>query len=105
VTMSGLAIIVLIGRFWRRGTWQGALAALAVTPSVSLATLLAPVKAGYLNNAVIPALAGVIAHILVSLLTPRTSPGFDEVVETMNRQRQAVEGGPRVVKSHKAHAR
>jgi len=91
VTMSGLAIIVLIGRFWRRGTWQGALAALVVTPSLSLVLLSVSAKAAYLSNAVIPSLAGVIAHILVSLLTPRTTPNFDEVVETMNRQRQAVE--------------
>jgi solute:Na+ symporter, SSS family len=92
VTMGGLAIIVLVGRFWRRGTWQGALAALVVTPAVSLTLMLASAKAGYLNDAIIPTLAGIIAHILVSVLTPRTSPSFEHVVEAMNRQRQLVEG-------------
>lgn len=92
VTMSGLAIIILLGRFWRRGTWQGALAALIVTPVVSLAVMFAPAQVGYLNNAVVPTLAGIVAHVAVSLLTPRTSPGFDEVVETMNRERETIEG-------------
>jgi solute:Na+ symporter, SSS family len=92
VTMGGLAIIVLVGRFWRRGTWQGALAALAVTPAVSLALMFFPGVAGDLNNAIIPTLAGIVAHSLVSSLTPRTSPSFEQVVEALTRQRQAVEG-------------
>ena len=37
LTMSGLGVIILLGRFWKRSTWQGALAALITTPAVSLA--------------------------------------------------------------------
>jgi len=92
VTMSGLAIIILIGRFWKRGTWQGALATLVVTPIASLAVMFAPARLGYLNNAVIPTLIGILAHVVVSLLSPPTTPGFDQVVETMNRERRALEG-------------
>jgi solute:Na+ symporter, SSS family len=93
VTMSGLAIIILIGRYWRRGTWQGALAALVVTPVVSLAVMFAPARMGFLDNAVIPTIAGVIAHFVGSLLTPPTLPSFEQVVEQMSRERQAVEDG------------
>ena len=93
VTMSGLAIIILMGRYWPRGTWQGALAALVVTPAVSLAVMFAPPRMGFLNNAVIPTLAGVIAHFAVSLLTPPTLHSFDQVVEKLNHERQAVEDG------------
>lgn len=91
LTMSGLAIIILIGRFWRRSTWQGALAALVVTPIASLAVMFSPARAGFLNNAIIPAFVGMFAHVIVSLLTPPTSPGFEQVVEMMNRERRAVE--------------
>jgi solute:Na+ symporter, SSS family len=93
VTMSGLAIIILMGRYWSRGTWQGALAALVATPVVSLAVMFVPARAGFLNNAVIPTIAGIITHVAVSLLTPPTLPSFEQVVEKMNRERQAVEGG------------
>jgi SSS family solute:Na+ symporter len=50
VTMSGLAIIILVGRFWRRATWQGALTALIVTPLVSLTAMFFFPKAAW-NNA------------------------------------------------------
>jgi SSS family solute:Na+ symporter len=99
VTMSGLAIIILLGRFWRRGTWQGALAALIVTPVVSLAVMFAPAQFGYLDNPVVPTLAGIFAHVAVSLLTPRTLPGFDQVVEAMNRERETVEGEREILPS------
>ncbi len=92
ITMSGLAIIILMGRFWRRGTWQGALAALIATPVVSLAVTLVPSQVGFLNNAIVPTLAGIISHVIVSLLTPPTSPGFEQVAEALNCERRAVEG-------------
>lgn len=91
ITLSGLAIIILVGRFWRRGTWQGALAALVVTPIASLAIMFAPAQEGFLNNAIIPTLVGIVAHVAVSLCTPPTSPSFAQVVEIMTRERRAVE--------------
>lgn len=94
ITLSGLAIIILVGRFWRRGTWQGALAALVGTPIASLAVMFAPARLGFLNNAVVPTLAGIVAHIVVSLFTPPTSPSFEQVAEMMSRERLAVEGEP-----------
>jgi solute:Na+ symporter, SSS family len=93
ITMSGLAVIVILGRFWKRATWQGALAALAVTPSVALTLLFAlPPSAKNWNNAAIPALAGILAHLLVSSLSPPQQRGFAEVAESLTRQRQAIEG-------------
>jgi SSS family solute:Na+ symporter len=91
VTMSGLAIIIVLGRFWRRVTWQGALAALIVTPAVSLAAMFFFPKSLW-NNAVILALPGLLAHVLVSLLTPRPTRTFEAVAEALNRERQGIEG-------------
>ncbi len=91
ITLSGLAVIILLGRFWPRSTWQGALAALIATPAASLAVMFASGKMGFLNNALIPTLTGAVVHVVVSLLTPPTSPGFEEVVKIMHQERSEVE--------------
>jgi SSS family solute:Na+ symporter len=91
VTMSGLAIIIVLGRFWRRATWQGALAALIVTPTVSLAALRFFPDSVW-NNAVLLALPGVAAHVLVSCLTPPSARSFEQVAEGLNRERRNIEG-------------
>jgi solute:Na+ symporter, SSS family len=93
LTMSGLGVIILLGRFWRRSTWQGALAALITTPTVSLALMSVPAIKQHLGDATIPATAaGVLAHVVVSLLSPRPSLTFEEVAETLSREREAIEG-------------
>jgi len=90
LTMSGLAIIILVGRFWRRATWQGALAALIATPAVSVGCSFYFSKS--LPNPSIPAtLGGVLALVLVSLVTPPTATSFEQVAETLARQRQEIE--------------
>ena len=94
ITLSGLAVIILVGRFWNRSTWQGALAALIATPIASLAVMFAPATMSFLDNAVIPTLAGAIVHIVVSMLTPPTSPGFNQVAMIMHQERLAVETEP-----------
>ncbi|HUA68494.1 MAG TPA: hypothetical protein VMA13_08095, partial [Candidatus Saccharimonadales bacterium] len=90
VTMVGLAIIVVIGRFWRRATWQGAMSALIVTPLLSLTAMLFFSKAAW-NNTVILVIPGVVVHFIVSLLTPRTELSFTEVAAALNRERQKIE--------------
>jgi SSS family solute:Na+ symporter len=86
LTMSGLALILLLGRFWKRATWQGALAALIATPLVSLVAM------KFLDNPMLPAaLGGTVALVVVSLLTPPSRRGFDEVAAEMTRQRQHIE--------------
>jgi len=89
LTMSGLGVIILLGRFWKRATWQGALTALAVTPLVSIAIL----ALNIMSNPTLPAtLAGAVVQVVVSLLTPPSPRTFEEVAEAMTRERQAVEG-------------
>lgn len=93
VTLSGLAIIILMGYFWKRATWQGALAALAVTPAVSLALMFGTGHSGVGTNPTIPAaLAGALALIGVSMVTKRERRTFEEVAKNMAHERQSVEG-------------
>lgn len=90
LTMSGLAVIILVGLFWKRATWQGALAALVTTPVVSLAVMWIPTDAAFWNNPIIPAtLSGLFAHVAVSLLTPAPTRSFEETVELLRGEREA----------------
>jgi SSS family solute:Na+ symporter len=97
VTMSGLAIIVLLGRFWPRATWQGALAAQIITPAISLIAIFWgkniitawPQAAAY-NNAVFLAVPGVIAHVVVSLLSPKPKRSFAEVAASLKHEREKI---------------
>lgn len=94
LTMTGIAVIVLLGLFWKRATWQGALAALVTTPVVSLAVMLNPAQGAFWDNpfwqnSILPAtLAGFLVHVVVSLLTPRQTRTFDEVAETLSHERE-----------------
>ncbi|SPE61047.1 putative Solute symporter family protein [Verrucomicrobia bacterium] len=96
LTMSGLAVIVLLGRFWKRSTWQGALAALVTTPVVSMAVLsavrLRVLEGPGWNNAALPALAGALAHVVFSLMTTPSGRSFTEVAESLAREREGIEG-------------
>jgi SSS family solute:Na+ symporter len=92
MTLSGLAVIIMLGRFWPRSTWQGALAALITTPAVSLAVMLIPGQAEFWDNPIIPAtVAGLVAQVVVSVLTPPNTRRFEDLVEAMKRERQAIE--------------
>jgi solute:Na+ symporter, SSS family len=89
LTMSGLGVIILIGRFWKRATWQGAAATLVVTPLVSLTVM----RFWKSMDPILPATAvGVVVQIVVSLLTPPRRFAFAQVAERMTKERQALEG-------------
>lgn len=92
VTMSGLAVIILMGHFWKRANWQGALAALITTPAVSLVVINMPSFAKFWGYPAIPAvLAGMAAQFIVSSLTAPNTRTFAEVAEAMKQERQAIE--------------
>lgn len=89
LTMSGLAVIILVGRFWKRATWQGAVATLVATPVVSLVVR----ASGSSIDPILPATAaGVVVQIIVSLLTPPKQKTFEEVAENKAKERQSIEG-------------
>lgn len=93
LTMSGLAVIILLGLFWKRATWQGAIAALVVTPAVALAVMFIPSQADFWGNPTVPAtLAGLLVHLVVSKLTPPPQHNFEEIADSLAHERQAIEG-------------
>lgn len=93
LTISGLGVVVVLGRFWPRANWQGALAALVATPLAALAVMLIPAQLAFWGNPTIPSMiVGLAAQVTVTLLTPRKQRSFEEVALAMSREREAVEG-------------
>ncbi len=87
--MSGLLVCALLGRFWRRFTWQGAIAALMGAAISSLAVLLQGDWLAYWGNPCLPALAGALsAAVLVSLLTPPNRVSSAQALAIINQQRE-----------------
>lgn len=93
VFISGLAVVIILGRYWKRSTWQGAVAALIAAAAVSLLIIFVPkISDMFLGEPMIPAtVAAIVAQIVVSLCTPRTTKTFDEVVESMRLQREGLD--------------
>ncbi|HVU35135.1 MAG TPA: sodium:solute symporter family protein [Opitutaceae bacterium] len=95
LTMSGLGVIILAARFWRRATWQGALAALVTTPLVSIIVLVVPSQAKFWGNPTIPAtVVGLLALAIVSRMTPPNAVSFDAVAQSLHHERRAIEDVP-----------
>ncbi len=91
LTMTGLAVIIVLGRFWKRSTWQGALAALIITPVVTLAARSLPIQELRAEPIIPATIIGVLAHVVVSLLTPPRRQSFEEVADAMTRERSLIE--------------
>lgn len=93
LTTSGLAVIILVGYFWRRATPQGAMAALVITPLVALAIMFIPgATSMFKSPTLVAAFAGLVAHLSVSLATPRQTRTFEQTAELLGHQRKAALG-------------
>jgi SSS family solute:Na+ symporter len=93
VVVSGLSVVLVAGRFWRRATWQGAASAIVAGAAASAAVLLIPAQKAFWGEPAVPAvLAALIAHVTVSLLTKRPDFEFETIVEQMRKEREGLEG-------------
>ena len=90
--MSGMCVTAFMGRFWQRATWQGAIAALITGSAVSFLILTSTPLSEYFGNPILPALAGAtLAHIVVSLATPRNEVSPADALEQINHERKAMD--------------
>ena len=87
--MSGICVTAFMGRFWKRATWQGAIAALISGSVVSFLILAITPLSEYFGNPILPALAGAaLAHTVVSLVTPRNDVTPADALEIINNERK-----------------
>ncbi len=82
--MSGMFICTMLGRFWTRFNWQGAVAALAGGAGASVAVLVDSDWLAFWGNPCIPAvLTSLVASVVVTLLTPA------QALEMITRERES----------------
>ena len=92
ILMSGMCVCGLLGRFWPRYNWQGALASLIAASTSAVCVSLNDAWNDYWGNPVFPALtAGFIAGIIVSLLTPKSNLSSQQALDKLQAERDQME--------------
>lgn len=93
--MSGMFVIAMLGRFWSRLNWQGALAAMLAAVTTSLLLISQPLWLAYWGNPCLPAVAcALLAAIAVSLLTPPCRISRTEALKLISAQREEYQAVP-----------
>ncbi len=91
--MSGMFTCGVLGRFWPRFNWQGAVGALVTGSVVSAAVLLYDGGTDYWGNPIIPATIGAMAAgIIISLITPKSPITPEEAQQILDKERDQMEG-------------
>lgn len=87
--MSGLFICSILGRFWLRFNWQGALAALVSGMVMSIVVLMNADWLAYWGNPCIPSVLGSpVAGVLVTLVTPASQVSREEALAIITNERE-----------------
>lgn len=87
-TLSGLAVASVLGKYWKRATWQGGLAALIGGSITSILASRSDALMNSLGDPTIPSLIGaIVACVLVSLITPSNNLSEEETLKIIEAQR------------------
>lgn len=90
IVMSGMFVCCMFGRFWKRATWQGGVAALITGSGTALVLLLIPDWKALLGGLTIPSvIASTICCVIVSLLTPPNTITNEEALNSLAKEREA----------------
>lgn len=92
--LTGLLVAAVLGKFWRRATWQGAVAAIVGGAAVATIVNMSESMTEYWGYPVIPSLAAaIVAGVLVSIATPRTTVTRDEALRRLAAERAELDVG------------
>ena len=92
IVMSGLCVCSVLGRFWPRYNWQGAIATLGFSMPCVLAISLQENRLQFWGNPVLPVLAaGCVAGVVVTLLTPESTLNEQQACEKLASERAEME--------------
>ncbi|MCQ1058885.1 sodium:solute symporter family protein [Photobacterium sp. ZSDE20] len=85
---TGLAIAIILGRFWPRATWQGGLASIFGGSLTSLAVMTFPTLSNAVGHPAVPALVmAILCGVIVSLSTRREDFDPEEVLMQLKEER------------------
>ncbi|MFC3392891.1 sodium:solute symporter family protein [Aidingimonas halophila] len=90
--MAGMFVCGVLGRFWPRYNWQGAIATLIAASATSLAVINVDSWTAFWGNPSIPAvLVALIVGVVVSLVTPASKVSSEHALQRINEERQRME--------------
>lgn len=89
MVMSGMFVCVIFGRFWKRSTWQGGVAALVTGSLTALVFIFIPTWKAAFGGVTIPAIAVSSTFcVVVSLLTPPNTITNEEALASLEKERE-----------------
>lgn len=92
--MSGMFVCGVLGRFWPRFNWQGAIAALVSASGTSFVVILSDDWSSYWGNPIIPSLmVSISMGVIVSKLTPACQVSPAQALAILEKERAEMEGG------------
>ena len=93
--LSGLFVTAMLGRFWPRYNWQGAIATLIFASATSLIIIANSEWTAFWGNPSIPAvLAALAAGVIVTLITPASRVTSEQALAILDQERQRMEQVP-----------
>jgi SSS family solute:Na+ symporter len=93
MVMSGMFVCVFFGRFWKRSTWQGGVAALITGSLTAFIFILVPTWKAAFGGVTIPSVVvSTICCIVVSLLTPPNTVTDEEALASLEKEREVFSG-------------
>lgn len=95
--LTGLFVASVLGRFWKRSTWQGGVAAIVAGSATSLTVEAVSSWSEFWGSPAIPSLvAAASAGVVVSLLTPPTTVSEEEALAQLAQERAQIDVGTTV---------
>jgi SSS family solute:Na+ symporter len=103
IIFSGMFACIIMGKFWKRATWQGGLACLIGGSGVAITFMIQSSRVKKLNpdavswndfwgGAAIPAVSiALILGIVISLITPKRTVTDEEALKMLEEERSAME--------------
>ena len=92
ILMSGMCVCALLGRFWPRYNWQGALATLVAGSATAIMVNFQPDWLLLFGNPVIPSLVAALGcGVVVTLLTPVSTVSAEQALALLSAQRGKLE--------------
>jgi SSS family solute:Na+ symporter len=92
IVFSGMFASAILGKFWKRATWQGGVATIVGGSSVAISFMFNESWMTYWGNATIPAVScALIIGIIVSLMTTERSISDLEALEILEKERRQME--------------
>lgn len=92
IVMSGMFVCAVFGKFWKRSTWQGGVAALITGSATAIVVILVPEWKAFFGGVTIPSVVvSSICCVVVCLITPPNTITDEEALASLEKEREVFE--------------